>query len=166
MHSKDEFVTVHIGRSTWQGLKSELDPNSENPERIWAYAWTGKEGFQGQWDYFDTSPHYGNVTEYVRADLYDALAKERDELQAEVERLEIGGSLMATNIRILEDELRKAEAEVERLRAVLRGYKEELCEGYCEEDGWADAGHCHPDFQRDCGGCRATCALHRKEGDE
>lgn len=79
MHSKDEFVTVHIGRSTWQGLKSELNPNSENPERIWAYAWTGKEGFQGQWDYFDTSPYYGKVTEYVRADLYDALAKERDE---------------------------------------------------------------------------------------
>lgn len=87
MHSEDKFVTIHIGRSTWQGLKSEIKTNSGNPERIWAFPWYGKEGYQGQWDYFDTSPHYGAmVAEYVRADLYDDAQSEITRLTAELER--------------------------------------------------------------------------------
>ena len=54
----------------------------ENPERIWAAA--AKHGY-GEWQ--DVTDGLPRPVEYVRADLYDALAKERDELQAEVKRL-------------------------------------------------------------------------------
>ena len=52
------------------------------PERIWAAA--AKHGY-GEWQ--DVTDGLPRPVEYVRADLYDALAKERDELQAEVDKL-------------------------------------------------------------------------------
>lgn len=47
----------------------------------------------------------------------------------------------------------------------LEHYRDQLCEGFCGEDEWADAAHSHPDMQRDCGGCRAAATLlcHRAE---
>lgn len=122
--------------------------DAKEPERIWAYSWTGKEGRQGQWDYIDTSHYYGNVFEYIRADLYDALAKERDELAAEV----VGYKEWAKDVKRLTRQLdvemhgdgaakqaslcdligsgndmrvraEKAEAEVERLRDLVRRAK-------------------------------------------
>lgn len=117
MHSKDEFVTIRIGRSTWQGLKSELNPNYENPERIWAYAWTGKEGIQGQWDYFDTSRYYGKVTEYVRVDLFDEKEFHRSsnekamiKYQKELHEADVRASKAEANAGQLHMALRKAEA--------------------------------------------------------
>ena len=51
------------------------------------------------------------------------------------------------------------EAEPVAWRFVLEQYRDDLCEGFCKEDHWSDAGHSHPDMQRDCGGCRAAAAL-------
>ena len=51
------------------------------------------------------------------------------------------------------------EAEPVAWRSVLEQYRDDLCEGFCKEDQWSDAGHSHPDMQRDCGGCRAAAAL-------
>ena len=59
--------------------------DTKAPERIWADDVEGRS-----WE-------YGYVhdlqVEYIRKDLYDALANERDELQAEVENLRVAARM-------------------------------------------------------------------------
>jgi hypothetical protein len=50
---------------------------------------------------------------------------------------------------------------VERAEAALAKYLDDLCEGFCKVDEWHDAGHDHPHFQQDCGGCLAASVLIR-----
>lgn len=58
--------------------------DAKAPERIWA---TG-DTRNGSWTHEQVPEKWGAaVTEFVRADLYDAAIKQRDELRAEVERL-------------------------------------------------------------------------------
>lgn len=44
-------------------------------------------------------------------------------------------------------------------RMALEKYRDDLCEGFCKEEQWSDAGHSHPDMQRNCGGCLAASVL-------
>ena len=86
------------------------------PERIWVTGeyriWPTFRSFTAS--DLDHSNDDGtcDYPEYVRADLYDALAKERDELRADIVRY---------RARLLDDlkSAKKAEAEVERLRNVI-----------------------------------------------
>lgn len=83
----------------------------------------------------------------------------KEALDALVARMRDGCNLQQRDGERAADAIVVLRTEVEVLTEVLRQYKSDLCEGFCGEDGWHDAGHSHPDIQRDCGGCRAAAAI-------
>ena len=52
-------------------------PATGAPERIWAYSHTGSEWRDGQFRPYDCSSMFGEVQEYVRADLLQSLREQR-----------------------------------------------------------------------------------------
>jgi hypothetical protein len=71
----------------------------------------------------------------------------------------VGQAAVAFTDQALAARTEAAEAREAKLREALATYKKTFCEGFCHDDTWSDAGHHHPDFQRDCSGCLAASIL-------
>lgn len=95
-----------------------MDEATKAPERIWADAEIGDGGF---WACDADEYEQGDSSAYIRKDLYDALAKERDELVADS-----AAAWDKCEERRLAQ--KKAEAEVERLKRELDDLKS-FCKG-------------------------------------
>lgn len=115
------------------------------PERVYGFLEPDQGGMR--WE-FSTHPDEAD-TEYVRADLHDALTKERDE--AEDELLQYRTKWLAQSKRA-----NQAEAEVERLREALI-----WCSG---SDDFQESGKARAGWLKLC--APLLKALQRKEGDE
>lgn len=136
--------------------------DAKAPERIWAVNFVEvQHDLDAAGKYWNNHVNCGK--EYIRKDLYGAIAKERDELKAKVERLTSGSvcEIAATNANVMsyvqhwEGRAEKAEVEVERLREALRDIYNS---GQTDEpDHWR-----FRVLARDT----ARAALQRKEGDE
>lgn len=86
----------------------------KTPERIWAdvIVWGDMEPLAGEWNFRDVGRP--EDTEFVRVDLYDDAIKQRDELQAEVDRLR------GVILEELEGARREADADLEGQAAMER----------------------------------------------